>query len=303
MFMLSTYAMKGRFQAIAIATVLALLSLALPPLTILSSAVVALVTLRKGRAEGFVVIAIAAIAGVILGGLSAGIPLYAVTYFLIQWLPIWFAAVILRETGSTLKALGFLAFMGMLVIILFYLFAGSPAAEWTAILETVAEPVIEMGSEVDKAVLLENLEIVSHYMSGIVVMSSLASLSLALFLGRWWQANLYNPGGFGPEFLAFRMPKNIAVLTLAVIVFSLLGLGFLSELAGNVVLPLLVLFLIAGVSVLHCLLSASKAKRFLLMGMYLMLFIIPHVLPPVVFVGFADTWLDLRKYIRVENNS
>jgi hypothetical protein len=301
--MLSKYVMKGRFQAVAIATLLALLSLALPPLTILSSAVVALVTLRKGRTEGFIVIAIAAIAGVILGGLSAGIPLYAVTYFLIQWLPIWFAAVILREAGSTLKALSFLAFVGMLVIILFYLFAGSPAAEWTAILKTVAEPVIEMGSEIDKAVLLENLEIVSHYMTGIVVMSSLASLSLALFLGRWWQANLYNPGGFGSEFLAFRMPKNLAVLTLVVIVFSLLGLGFLSELAGNVVLPLLVLFLIAGVSVLHRLLSASKAKRFLLMGMYLMLFIIPHVLPPIIFVGFADTWLDLRKYIRVENNS
>ncbi len=301
--MLSAYVMKGRFQAIAVATVLALLSLALPPLTVLSSAVVALVTLRKGRAEGFIVIAIAAIAGVILGGLSAGIPLYAVTYFLIQWLPIWFAAVILRETGSTLNALGFLALIGMLAIVLFYLFAGSPAAEWTAILETVAEPVIEMGSEVDQAVLLENLEIVSHYMSGIVVMSSLASLALALFLGRWWQANLYNPGGFGPEFLTFRMPKNIAVLTLAVIVFSLLGLGFLSELAGNIVMPLLVLFLIAGVSVLHLLLSASKSKRFLLMGMYLMLFIIPHVLPPIIFVGFADTWLDLRKYIRVENNS
>ncbi|RLA18914.1 MAG: hypothetical protein DRQ56_06565 [Gammaproteobacteria bacterium] len=301
--MLSAYVMKGRFQAVAAATVFALLSLVLPPLTILSSAIVALVTLRKGRTEGFIVVAIAAIAGVVLGEFSAGVPYYAVTYFLIQWLPIWLAATLLRETGSPLKAISFLAFLGAAAIVLFYLFVDSPAEEWTAILKTVLEPIVEMGSEVEQGVLLENLEVVSHYMSGIVVMSSLASLALALFLGRWWQANLYNPGGFGQELLALRMPKNIAIFTLVVIVFSLLGLGFLSELAGNVALPMLVLYLIAGVSVLHLMLSASKARRFLLMGMYLMLFIIPHILPPIILVGFADTWLDLRKYIRVENNS
>lgn len=301
--MLSAYVMKGRLQATAAATVFALLSLLLPPLTILSSAIVALVTLRKGRAEGFVVIAVATIAGVVLGELSAGIPYYAVTYFLIQWLPIWLAAILLRETGNPLRALSLLAFIGAAIVVLFYLFVESPAAEWTAILKTVLEPVVEMGSEVDQGILLENLEIVSHYMSGIVVMSSLASLALALFLGRWWQANLYNPGGFGQEFLALRMPKNITIFTLVVIVFSLLGLGFLSELAGNIALPMLVLYLITGVSVLHLLLSTSKARRFLLMGMYLMLFIIPHILPPIILVGFADTWLDLRKYIRVGNNS
>ncbi len=300
---LSAYVMKGRSQAIAIATVFALLSLLLPPFVILSSAVVALITLRKGRTEGFIVIAIAAIAGIVLGELAAGIPYYAVTYFLIQWLPIWLAATILRETGQPLRAISFLGFVGIMAIILFYLFTDSPAAEWVVILENVLKPVIEMGEKADQSILLENLGVISHYMSGIVVMSSLASLSLALFLGRWWQANLYNPGGFRSEFLALRMPKNIALFTIVVVVFSFLGLGFLSELAGNVMLPLLVLYLIAGVSVLHLLLSTLKAKRFLLMGMYLMLFIIPHILPPIILVGFADTWLNIRKYIRAENNS
>jgi hypothetical protein len=301
--MLSAYVMKGRSQAIAIVTVFALLSLLLPPFVILSSAVVALITLRKGRTEGFIVIAIAAIAGIILGELAASIPYYAITYFLIQWLPIWLAAIILRETGQPLRAISTLGFVGIIAITLFYLFTDSPAAEWVAILENVLKPVIEMGEEADQSILLENLSVVSHYMSGIVVMSSLASLSLALFLGRWWQANLYNPGGFRSEFLALRMPKSIALFAIVVVMFTFLGLGFLSELAGNMMLPLLVLYLIAGVSVLHLLLSTSKAKRFLLMGMYLMLFIIPHILPPIILVGFADTWLNIRKYIRAENNS
>lgn len=303
MLALSTYVMKGRFQAMTAAMVLALLSLLMPPFTILSAAVVALVTLRKGWKEGLFVIVGAGVAGVVLGELAAGVPTYAITYFLVQWLPILIASAVLRESGQQIMAISVLVFIGIAVTVLFYLFSDNPAEAWTAMIQSVFEPVMETSPELNRGVLLENLETASHYMTGIIVMSSLISLSLALFLGRWWQSNLYNPGGFRDEFLVLRVPKQLAWLTIIAVVMTALDSGFFSEMAGNIVLPLLVLFLIAGVSVLHCLLSLSKAKRFLLVGMYLMLFIIPHLLPPIAIVGFADTWFDIRKYIQAENNS
>lgn len=302
MLTLSAYVMKGRFQAITAAMLMALLSLLLPPFTILSTAIVALVTLRKGFREGLIVIGGAGLAGIVFGQLAVGAPMYAVTYLMIQWLPVWLAANVLRETGQQFFALGFLAALGILAIVVFYLFSSDPAGQWAEIIGSMLKPVVEMGPGAEQGVLMENLDAISQYMMGIVVMSSLASLSLALFLARWWQANLYNPGGFGGEFLAFRIPKPVAILAMVIAVVAAAGMGFLSELAGNVVLPLAVLFLITGVSVLHCLFSTLKAKRFLLMGLYLMLILVPHVLPPLALVGLADTWLNIRRYIRKENS-
>ena len=53
---LASMAMRGRSQAVMAATVLAILALPLPPLSILSAAVVALVTLRRGIREGLLIL-------------------------------------------------------------------------------------------------------------------------------------------------------------------------------------------------------------------------------------------------------
>ena len=47
---------------------------------------------------------------------------------------------------------------------------------------------------------------------------------LSLMLGRYWQALLYNPGGFGSEFRALKMPQS-AVLAMASIALVLWWLG------------------------------------------------------------------------------
>ena len=60
--LLASFAMRGRSQAVMLVTVLAMLSLLFPPLSILSSSVVALVTLRKGATESGLVLALAGLA-------------------------------------------------------------------------------------------------------------------------------------------------------------------------------------------------------------------------------------------------
>ena len=49
---LASYIMRGRLQAMIVASTLALLSLIIPPVSVVSSATVALVTLRRGAVEG-----------------------------------------------------------------------------------------------------------------------------------------------------------------------------------------------------------------------------------------------------------
>jgi hypothetical protein len=63
---LAAYIMKGRLQAMTVAAALALLSLAFPPVSIVSSASVALVTLRRGGKEGLYVLLCGCLAAAVL---------------------------------------------------------------------------------------------------------------------------------------------------------------------------------------------------------------------------------------------
>ena len=63
---LAAYIMKGRMQAMTVAAALALLSLVFPPASIVRSASVALVTLRRGATEGLYVLVCACIAAAVL---------------------------------------------------------------------------------------------------------------------------------------------------------------------------------------------------------------------------------------------
>jgi uncharacterized protein YybS (DUF2232 family) len=80
-----------------------------------------------------------------------------------------------------------------------------------------------------------------------------------------------------------------------VIALAMLSSGTLSELSWNASILLFVLYIIIGTAVLHTLFADMKMARYIVPMFYVTLFIIPHVLLPVAFVGFTDTWLNLRK--------
>ncbi len=70
---------------------------------------------------------------------------------------------------------------------------------------------------------------------------------LALVLARYWQAALYNPGGFGREFRALKLPKQtMAVLVAVMVVAPFLGPQFIIlASASSLVLVL------AGIALMH----------------------------------------------------
>lgn len=294
--------MRGRMQAVVVAVVFILLSFLLPPLSIMSAAAIALVTLRKGQSDGLVTIFGAGMVVGIFGQILLGSPGFVIAYALGFWLPVWIFSVLLRESrqlGLTLEvALG----LGLLGIVGFYLLDSDPASMWQQRLQLILQPLTKnppQGIEIEE--IEAGVLAISHYMTGILVTGTILSLVLAILLGRWWQALLFNPGGFRKEFLGVKFHAVIAYIFLLVFVLASLNRGLLSEGMQNASILAFFFYLIVGVSVLHVLISASSIRGFLLPTMYILMFFVPHVLLPVALVGFTDTWANWRSRVAANN--
>ena len=272
-----------------VASSLALLSLILPPASILSSAAVALVTLRLGAFEGLSVLVCSSLAAALLGLIIFGNYQFALVYAGIMWLPVWLISIILREGRHLSLAVEIAVLLGILGIIGFYLYNPDPVAVWKAMLMQMVP------ADAPVEIVQQKVDTLSHYMTGIIAAGSVFSLLFGLFLGRWWQANLYNPGGFRIEFLSLTAHLGLSIGSVIVIALAMLSSGTLSELSWNASILLFVLYIIIGTAVLHTLFADMKMARYIVPMFYVTLFVIPHVLLPVAFVGFTDTWLNLRK--------
>ena len=139
------------------------------------------------------------------------------------------------------------------------------------------------------------IDVLAHYMTGVVAAGSVFGLLFGLFLGRWWQANLYNPGGFKQEFLALDTKPRLSIGSIVVVAIALTSPGVISEIAWNVSILLFVLYTVTGTSVLHTVFSKMKLGRYMVPMLYITLFLIPHAMLLVALVGLSDPWLDLRK--------
>jgi hypothetical protein len=114
---------------------------------------------------------------------------------------------------------------------------------------------------------------------------------LVLLLGRYWQALLYNPGGFGREFRAIRIPLWPAMLLLACM---LVGPNFGTQLA--MLTPLCSVPLVfAGLALIHGLVAEKRLARFWLVGMYVTLLLFMQLIyPMLVVLAIVDSLIDFR---------
>ena len=290
---LAAYIMRGRWQAMIVAAILALLSLKLPPVSIVSSAAVALVTLRKGGVEGLLVLLCSGIVAGFLGFFLLGNYLFALGYGLVLWLPVWAISIVLREGRRLSLAFEIAVLLGIAGVVLFYLYQDEPAQVWNAALQQMMAPMLK-APDVPVDEVKRSIAVFAHYMTGVVAAGSVSGLLLGLLLGRWWQAVLYNPGGFRQEYLALGIQPALSFASIVVVIVALASSGIVSEMAWNVTVLLFVLYTFIGTAVLHVVISSWQAKRYLLPLFYLLIFMIPHTLIPVALIGLGDTWLNLR---------
>jgi len=293
---LATYIMRGRMQAVLASTAFAVLSLLLPPLSYLSGAVVALVTLRKGAGEGLLVAVVSALVMGLLASLSLGGPLLAVVFAGVVWLPILVLAAILRSTVAMPLVLLVAALIAAGAVIAAHAYLGDTVAWWQQVLNTVLGQAMTQQGLDGGAVLAGS----ARMMTALMASAFFLSMVLSVFIARWWQAMLYNPGGFGTEFKGLRLGKSGAALGVLVLAWWLVSPG-MGSLAADLAAVVLTLFSVPGLALVHDWVSKTGANLAWLVGLYILLAIAPQLLMILAVLGFADSGLNLRRYIKVKD--
>ncbi len=301
----ATLILKGRIQAIMIAAVAAVMSMILPPLSHISGAVVALVALRNGANEAILVGAGAALMLVLMGFVASVdntvTSLFAVSMVAVIWLPVIIAALVLRTWRSltlSLTAVGVMALVSMLV---FYLVIGDVKGWWHTVLSSVFETMLQT-----QAMHLSGFEVedwlnnIAAIMTGIVGAGLIYTLMINLCLARWWQALLFNPGGFRQEFHGLRLDWRIAAAALPFAVLSNIGPDVIQSYCQDAMVIIMALFSLSGLALVHAVVAFKQWPKMVLGIMYaLTIFLLPQLVVILAAMGLTDSWLDFRRRLKM----
>jgi len=277
-----------------VAAVAALLSILLPPVSYLSGATVALVTLRMGQKQGLQLIFGAALLVSLMGTVLAGNPAAGAVYGIVLWLPVWALASSLRRTASPARSVMLATLLGVALVLAFHFGTASPTQWWSDFLKEALQQAVSELPEAEQAQFTASLETIAGFMTGVMGAALTASLLGCLFLGRWWQALLYNPGGFGEEFRQLRMGSSASVIALVLVAVQFWPQS--PVLLQDLLIVAMAPFAIQGLSVAHGLVKQSGAHRGWLIALYLLLLLATgQAVVVLAFVGTVDNWFDFRR--------
>jgi len=287
---LAEFIMRGRVQAI----VVMVLAMALPMMFWLGAAAASLVLLRRGLSDALSVIVWAVLPAVVWAFYDDPRPLLGLLGALGM-------AYILRVTGSWSKAL----LASLLIAVIFAWALGVAFAQPLAVLaeelNTMAPKMLsglyEQLSAEDK---LQLQGLIIPVLTGLMASVLQLLCILSVLLARYWQAALYNPGGFGQEFRALRLP--------AVIMFPLVfGMLFAPSLGiqAAVLTPLCsVPLMFAGLAVAHGLVAKYRSGNFWLIGLYIGMVLFTQLMYPLLVVlAIVDSVFDFRGLKQQKNDA
>jgi hypothetical protein len=286
--------MRGRIQATGIAGLFGALSWIFPPLSYVSGAVIGLVGLRLGPREGVIVIAGAAGLCGIMALTSSMSPMPTVALVIALWLPIWLCALVLRmahSQGAMLVTVGLLAAMfatSMRLVI------GDVEAWWRAWLEGLLEQARIQDELVPSPAMLEHS---AAMMNGLMAAAISISLTVTMLLARWWQALLYNPGGFATEFQELSLPRQLAMSVVFITVFVSIQFAVDSAygLMTDLLLIAITLYLFQGLAIAHHYHRTHNQSIGWLVVLYVVLLVVPHyACLALAVIGLTDSFVNFR---------
>ncbi len=275
------YVMQNRRNAILIAVI----SGSLPLLNWFGTAIVGLVMLRKGPMEGAIVLLWAflplAVAIYYIGDPSPGIAMIgtAVLAYLLRVTSSWevtlAAAVILSAIGSLIFELT--ATDVLTVMVEWYM-------EYMAQVSEQLQQTSELSFEAAKAT------IVSFF-----AMGQAYAMVAVLILARWWQSQLYNPGGLREEFHKIRLSP---VMSAGLVCLLLVCFAF-SEQLGRWIPLLTVPLFMAALAFVHWVIGYRNLSGSWVFSFYMLLLVLFQVIYPLLTaLALMDSWFNLRERIQ-----
>jgi hypothetical protein len=278
---LAGFVMRGRLRAIAVIA----LGVLVPPFIWISAAVIALVVLRRSGQD---VLLIAG--GAALASLLAAPPLNLLLFMLVAGVAI--GAGLLRWSRSWPLALAGIVGAGLLTGLLLHQFAAG-------FLDASIVP-LNAAIEAENAKRAATPQTLPQWstvdLSALLALSVVTPALIGLLLARWWQAQLYNPGGFREEFHRLRIPPPIAAGLVAVGLLSLSWDSGMRWWPALVSLP----FVVAGAALVHGVVAIKHWSRRPLVIFYVIA--LPLLSGLVALLAVMDSWWDFRGRLQRAQN-
>jgi len=277
---LANFIMRGRLQALVVAVAGAGSLL----FCWVSAAAIALVTLRRGAGQGAWLLLWAVLpAGALMLAFGDSGPLALL-------LGTGVLALVLRLTVSLPMALLASVPVGLATGLAVATFGG-PVLEQMLVFFDQFLGNLEQQTAVEGAAAVSLARPTALQVAGMLGAANAILSVLCLLLARWWQAALYNPGGFGSEFRALYYPPAVSTLLLvAALGLASLGLEY-RPWAAICLVPLTA----SGLALLHARVAIRGRGTGLLAGFYVawVLFDLAKIM--VVIAAVADSWLGFRQ--------
>jgi len=249
----------------------------------ISAAVLALVTLRKGVGEGGSLFVWALLpAGTMLYAFGDSGPLALLVGTMVL-------ATVLRSSVSlplaVLASVGVGLVTGLLVMALGGQYLEQIVAYFGEFLATVEQQLSQGG----EAVVLPRPD--AAQIAGMLGAGTAMMSVLCLLLARYWQAELYNPGGFGVEFKALYYPVTVS----SVLVILALGLSSMGLQYRTWAMIFFIPLTFVGLALVHARVAARGQGAGWLGVFYAAWLILDPVKLVVVFIAIADSWFNFRQ--------
>ena len=286
---LAEFIVRGHKQALLVA----ILGISTLYFYWIGAAAVGLVTLRKGLREGFMLM------------LWASLPAAGLWIWFQEVMPLatligtTIAAAFLRWTVSwraallTATASGLITSVLLLTLASDYLMAFVSA--YSDFMAQIQQEIARQGQQQDFALAALNVD--SVFVAGIFGVIQALTTAISTIIARWWQAMLYNPGGFQQEFHGLRMTPLYAFILLAIIAsFGFSGSNY-TVWSAIAAIPLL----ICGIALVHGVLAIRKLSTNWLIFFYVLLVLVDGMKVFVVVLALIDSLLNYRQRLTKNN--
>lgn len=292
MLAVARYALKSPIHAATVVGILAILSLIIPLVSVLSGAIVGLIILTQGLLAGTRAIVVSIVGITAVSYLLTQSPELGVTIGLVQWLPMMILAEILRRTHSLSFALVAGMVLALLAVVIQFSLWPDSEQLWMQFLLQLFQGVDQSGIDMEQ--LQAGLQSMVHWMTLMLVAVMYSTFIATLMVARWFQAKLAGSEGFREEFYAIRLGKSVAGIALIFLVASfVINQDWLLAL----MIVIMATFLYQGLAVVHSWAKARKKTRWLVL-LYVMMVIFPQVVGMTALLGIVDNWIDFRQKLK-----
>ena len=288
MLAIARYALKSPFHAATVVGVLAMLSLIIPLVSILSGAIVGLIILTQGLISGSRVILVAIVGVTVVSYLITQSLLLGISIGLVQWLPMMLLAETLRRSRSLSLTLLVGMALALIAVVLQY-------ALWPNIDQLLSEMLLQIFAEqpqpgMDMARLEQVIQQTVHWMVIMLMAVMYATFVATLLAARWFQSRLADSDAYRDEFYAIRLGRAAAI---AAVLLSVATLVVGADWLMAMTMVVLTTFLYQGLAITHSWSRAKKKKSWLVL-IYILMVIFPQAVAAVAILGMIDNWLDFR---------